>query len=110
VKRYIVADELHVEGQETVSTESRALKKTVTSEQQLSIASQTSIWCTDILQPTARSLMQAIRPIIEIYVKLQNEAALLALKKQRLKVLATCYPNDPIFAKLRRQCREVKIA
>jgi hypothetical protein len=53
--------------------------------------------------------MQAIRPIIEIYVKLQNEAALLALKKQRLKVLATCYPNDPIFAKLRRQCREEKI-
>ena len=80
--------------------------KIVTSEQQLSFACQTCIWCTDILQPTASSLMQAIRPIIEIYVKLQNEAALLALKKQRLKVLATCYPNDPIFAKLRRQCRE----
>jgi hypothetical protein len=48
--------------------------------------------------------MQAIQAIVDTYVRLRNEAALVALKKQRLKVLATCDPNNPIFAKLRSQC------
>lgn len=48
--------------------------------------------------------MQAIQAIVDTYVRLRNEAALRALKQQRLKVLATCAPNDPLFAKLRGQC------
>jgi hypothetical protein len=48
--------------------------------------------------------MQAIQAIVDTYVRLRNEAALLALKQQRLKVLATCDPNNPVFAKLRGQC------
>ena len=50
--------------------------------------------------------MQAIQAIVDTYVRLRNEAALLALKQQRLKVLATCAPNDPMFARLRSQCLE----
>jgi hypothetical protein len=50
--------------------------------------------------------MQAIQAIVDTYVRLRNEAALLALKQQRLKVLATFAPNDPLFAKLRNQCME----
>jgi hypothetical protein len=48
--------------------------------------------------------MQAIQAIVDTYVRLRNEAALVALKQQRLKVLATCAPNNPLFAKLRSQC------
>ena len=50
--------------------------------------------------------MQAIQAIVDTYVRLRNEAALLALKQQRLKVLATCAPNDSMFARLRSQCLE----
>ena len=50
--------------------------------------------------------MQAIQAIVDTYVRLRNEAALLALKQQRLKVLATCAPNDQMFARLRSQCLE----
>jgi hypothetical protein len=50
--------------------------------------------------------MQAIQAIVDTYVRLRNEAALLALKQQRFKVLATCAPNDPMFARLRSQCLE----
>jgi len=50
--------------------------------------------------------MQAIRAIVDTYVRLRNEGALLALKNQRRKVLASCDAKDPLFARLRDQCLE----
>src|SRR5581483_3594270 len=50
--------------------------------------------------------MQAIRAIVDTYVRLRNEDALLASKQQRLKVLAMCDAGNPIFEKLRSQCLE----
>jgi hypothetical protein len=50
--------------------------------------------------------MQAIRAIVDTYVRLRNEDALLAAKQQRLRVLAMCDANNPMFERLRSQCLE----
>jgi len=50
--------------------------------------------------------MQAIQAIVETYVRLRNEDALLASKQQRLRVLAMCDAGNPMFERLRSQCLE----
>ena len=50
--------------------------------------------------------MQAIRAIVDTYVRLRKEDALLAAKQQRLRVLAMCDADNPMFERLRSQCLE----
>jgi len=50
--------------------------------------------------------MPAIQAIVETYVRLRNEDALLASKQQRLRVLAMCDAGNPMFERLRSQCLE----
>jgi hypothetical protein len=51
-------------------------------------------------------MSQAIQVIVETYVRLRKEDALLASKQQRLRVLAMCDPGNPMFERLRSQCLE----
>jgi hypothetical protein len=63
-------------------------------------------WYTPLLRQTAKPIMQAIRAIVDTYVRLRNEDALLASKQQRLRVLAMCDAGNPMFERLRSQCLE----
>jgi hypothetical protein len=58
------------------------------------------------LRQTVKPVMQAIQAIVDTYVRLRNEEALLASKQQRLRVLAMCDAGNPMFEKLRSQCLE----
>jgi hypothetical protein len=53
-----------------------------------------------------QTIMQAIRAIVDTYVRLRNEDALLASRQQRLRVLAMCDAGNPMFERLRSQCLE----
>jgi hypothetical protein len=53
-----------------------------------------------------QTIMQAIRAIVDTYVRLRNEDALLASKQQRIRVLAMCDAGNPMFERLRSQCLE----
>lgn len=50
--------------------------------------------------------MKSIERIVSAYVSLNDEGRLLALKAQRLKVLAMSDDQNPFFAKVRGQCLE----
>jgi len=51
--------------------------------------------------------MPAIQAIIEPYVKLEDEQALLALKEHRLKLLAVADEKNPFFNGLRTRREKV---